>query len=72
MYALLPRDVQKPRIYASDAHSGSVLCVAFEKKDERTRETIESVLKKKIESVRGVSEAIVTGGAQNEVFVCLS
>lgn len=69
LYALLPRDVQKPRIYASDAHSGSVLCVAFEKKDERTRETIESALKKKIESVRGVSEAIVTGGAQNEVFV---
>ena len=24
LYELLPRDVQKPRIYASDAHSGSV------------------------------------------------
>ena len=69
LYAVLPHDVQKPRIYASDAHSASVLCVAFEKKDGRTRELIESALKKKIESVRGVSEVIVTGGAQNEVFV---
>ena len=69
LYASLPRDVQKPRIYASDMHSASVLCVAFEKKDERTREAIESALKKKIESVRGVSEVIISGGAQNEVLV---
>lgn len=69
LYASLPSDVQKPRIYASDMHSGSVLCVAFEKKDDRTREAIESALKKKIESVRGVSEVIVSGGAQNEVLV---
>lgn len=71
LYSTLPSDVQKPRIYSSDSNSKNVICIAFfaqEKKDS-LRNWIELNLKKKFESVDGVSEVLISGGSQKEILV---
>ena len=71
LYEILPKDVQKPRIYSSDSSSKGVLCIAFTNTNVRTtlRDWIDLQIKKKIESIDGVSEVIVSGGVQNEITV---
>ena len=71
LYNNLPGDVQKPRIYSSDSNSKSVICIAFfadENKDS-LRNWIDLNLKKRFESIEGVSEVLVTGGSQKEILI---
>lgn len=71
LYSSLPSDVQKPRIYSSDSNSKSVICIAFfaQGKKDILRNWIELNLKKKFESIDGVSEVLISGGSQKEVLV---
>lgn len=71
LYETLPGDVQKPRIYTSDFSSKGIYCLVFTGNEDNSnlREWVEFNLKKKIESIKGVSEVIVTGGAQKEILV---
>lgn len=71
LYNSLPSDVQKPRIYSSDLNSKSVVCIAFFAQEEKDtlRNWIELNLKKRFESIDGVSEVLISGGSQKEILV---
>ncbi|WP_443738772.1 efflux RND transporter permease subunit [Treponema sp.] len=71
LYNSLPSDVQKPRIYSSDLNSKSVVCIVFFAQEEKNtlRNWIELNLKKKFESIDGVSEVLISGGSQKEILV---
>ncbi|WP_178843150.1 efflux RND transporter permease subunit [uncultured Treponema sp.] len=73
VYEKLPSDVQKPRIYSSEAGAKGVFCAAFSVKDGQQEKLsaltlyIENSLRKKIEAVEGVSQVIVSGGLEEEI-----
>ncbi|MBE6355027.1 efflux RND transporter permease subunit [Treponema sp.] len=71
LYNELPADVQKPRIFSSDSASKGVFCIAFTGSNVKTnlRDWIDLNLKKKFESIDGVSEVIISGGSRNEIVV---
>lgn len=71
LYNQLPKDVQKPRIYSSDAASKGIFCIAFtgDKVETELRDYLEKHLKKQLEAVKGVSEVIIAGGSQKEILV---
>ena len=71
LYTELPADVQKPRIYESDSTAKGIFCAAFAEQTGKLelRDWIEQNLKKKLESIDGVSEVVVAGGIQREVLV---
>ncbi len=72
LYALLPKAVQKPRIYASDSGSRPAMTVSAHSGKmgvDALRNFVESAIKNKIEALRGVAEVTVSGGGVEEVRV---
>ncbi len=75
LYAGLPSDVQKPRVYSSAAADKGSLCVAFTAKENSSinnsifRNEIETKLKKRLESIKGVSEVVISGGEREEILI---
>lgn len=71
LYFELPSDVQKPKIYSSSVNDKSVLTIAItgNQNINSIRDWADRNLKKKFESVNGVSEVVVTGGSQKEILV---
>ncbi len=75
LYSTLPSDVQKPRVYSSVASDKGIFCVAFTAdkssniKNSIFRNEIESKLKKRFESIAGVSEVVISGGEREEILI---
>lgn len=75
LYAGLPSDVQKPRVYSSAAFDKGSFCVAFTAKENSSiknsifRKEIETKLKKRLESIKGVSEVVISGGEREEILI---
>ena len=71
LYNNLPQDVQKPRIYSSSANDKSVFTISISGNQDinEIRQWADKNLKKKFESIDGVSEVIITGGKQKEILV---
>lgn len=71
LYSELPTDVQKPRIFSSTVNDKSILTIAFtgSQNINSIRDWVNQNLKKKFESIDGVSEVMVTGGSQKEILV---
>lgn len=71
LYKDLPSDVQKPRIFSSSINDKSVYTIAVTGQQDVNdiRFWVDHNIKKKFESIDGVSEVTVTGGGQKEILV---
>ena len=62
----LPSEAQKPRVYAGAASSKWIFCAAFDAK-KHSLEELEKKLKAPLQSVRGASRAVFSGGQTEEI-----
>lgn len=62
----LPKEVQRPRIYAAASEAKRLFCAAFDAK-KYSREEIESRLKGPLQSVPGAGKAVFSGGSWQEI-----
>ncbi|QTQ17208.1 efflux RND transporter permease subunit [Treponema parvum] len=71
LYAELPSAVQKPRIYSAQNDSKAIFSftVSSRKDLSSLRQFIDSTIKKQFESIQGVADVIVAGGAIKELTV---
>jgi HAE1 family hydrophobic/amphiphilic exporter-1 len=71
LYNILPKAVQKPRIYSAQAGKKAIMSVAIisDANLDAVRKYVETNLKKNLEGIDGVAEVIVTGGHIDEIRV---
>ena len=71
LYETLPKDVQRPRIQSSSTEDKAFLCVSFtgNSMNGNMRSWLENNLKKEIEAIDCVAEAIISGGDINEIEI---
>ena len=62
----LPKEVQRPRVYAAASEAKRLFCAAFDAK-KYSREEIESRLKGPLQSVPGAGKAVFSGGSWQEI-----
>ncbi len=71
LYLEMPKAVQKPRIYSAESDARAVFSFTISSQQDlpTLKKYIETTLKKKFESIDGVADVVVAGGANTELNI---